>query len=520
VRSTNSFLAVTVSLAVVVIACGPSGQQSGVSEDADTRPLEDGAMRDGATIDSSNASGDALSGTIDADTDDPCGTLDVEDSPLPVESAASTIESTTVDGFSDDYVYNQAHSLKIGTRRDWGGTIVFFGLDDGTPGLNGTNAIDANDTGREVQVAFYDVDRWYQNCAWNASCNANPSPTQCPQQMTWLGWNPVQGGNRCNNGTGYDDADLQAGAITMTSTPLFWNPHWNRSDCNSDACGDPSVNMLRSDVQVRQRVRFVRPNIVELHYVVTNLVDVDHAASMHEFPTVYTSFGDDGTPDLHRLFDSNQQEIAIDQYPPNDATFRYRNFTSPGGWVSLQNGNLDYGVALYYENGLDWYQAWQADDPDFNNFRGLFSFAIPAFGQVRARSYMILGSLGTVASEAAWLDANLPAFGSLDGPLSDTPLSGVVDVHGWAMDNKGVTAVQLIIDGGAPIPLSYGAHRPDVCRVWPGYSACANGNVGFSGSFDASTLAPATCGHVLEVNAIDSDGNQRVIARRRVYVAN
>ncbi len=443
----------------------------------------------------------------------------VEDSPLPVESATAAVESTTINGFADDYVYNAAGTLKIGTRRDWGGTIVFFGMDNGSPGLNNTNAIDSADTGREVQVAFYDVDRWYQNCAWNASCNATPSPTECPQQMMWLGWNPVQGGNRCNNGSGVDDVILEDGAIDVKTTPLYWNPHWDRSDCNSDACSNPAVNMRRSDVEVDQRVRFVRPNIVELSYVVTNLSAIDHAVSAHEFPTVYTSFGRMGTPDLDRLFDSTRTEIPINDHPPADATFRYKNFTSPGGWVSLQNDALDYGIGLMYENGLDFYQAWQADDPDFNNFRGLFSFGIPAFGQVRARSYLILGSLDTVAAEAQWLDDNLAPFGSLDAPTSDTPLSGVVPVHGWAMDNKGVAAVQLIIDGGAPIPLSYGASRPDVCRVWPGYAQCAGNNMGFTGSFNADALAPSECGNVLEVRVVDTDGNARIIARRRVFRA-
>jgi L-ribulokinase len=58
----------------------------------------------------------------------------------------------------------------------------------------------ADVTGREVQVAFYDPDRAMQNCAWNASCATTPS--NCPGGITYLGWDPVQGGNRCNRGSG------------------------------------------------------------------------------------------------------------------------------------------------------------------------------------------------------------------------------------------------------------------------------------------------------------------------------
>ena len=138
---------------------------------------------------------------------------------------------------------------------------------------------------------------------------------------------------------------------------------------------------------------------------------------------------------------------------------------------------------------------------------------------MRARSYLILGSLATVATEAQWLDDHVPPFGSLDGPTSDVGLSGTVAVHGWAMDNKGVAGVELIIDGSIKIPLAYGSSRPDVCKVWPGYPQCASNDVGYTGSFDASILAPAECGHVLEINAIDTDSNARIIARRRVYLA-
>jgi hypothetical protein len=336
--------------------------------------------------------------------------------------------------------------------------------------------------------------------------------------MTWLGWNPVQGGNRCNNGSGYEDVDLSGGAIELNTRPLFWNPNWDRTDCVSDACNNSSVNKRRSDVRITQRVRFVRPNVAELSYVVTNLSGLDHAASAHEFPTVYSSFGKNGTPDLDRLFNSAQQEVAINDYPPNDQTFRYKNFTSSGGWVTLQNQNLDYGVGLLYENGTSSFQAWQADDPNFNNFRALFSFAIPAYAQVRARSYMILGSLSTVATEAQWLRDNTPAFGSLDAPSGNTPVSGNVNVYGWAMDNKGVSQVRMIIDGGTPMSLSYGSSRPDVCKVWPGYSACANNNVGYNGSFNAASLGADPCGHVIEIEVIDSDGNARIIARRRIQV--
>ena len=248
----------------------------------------------------------------------------VSDAPLAIESTSNTVETTSVNGFTDDYVYNQSGTIKLGSRREWGGTIIFFGMTNGSAGSNNTNTIDANDTGREVQIAFYDPDRHMQDCAWNASCAS--TATNCPFSITYLGWNPVQGGNRCNNGSGVDSVDLAAGQATVTTTPLFWNPNWDRADCVDAACSDAGLNMRRSDVRVIQRMRFVRTHVAELDYTVINLADIDHRATAQELPTVYTGNGNQG-PDLWRLFNSTGTEIAIDT-PGNDGFF-YENSPAP-----------------------------------------------------------------------------------------------------------------------------------------------------------------------------------------------
>ncbi|MBW2257890.1 MAG: hypothetical protein JRI25_25270, partial [Deltaproteobacteria bacterium] len=437
----------------------------------------------------------------------------VADTPLDGENPPGTFELVNAGGFTDDYVYNSVHSFKIGTRRQWGGTIIFYGQDNGSPGMNNTNTIDANDTGREVQVAFYDPDRHMQNCAWNASCQSTSST--CPFSITYLGWNPVQGGNRCNNGSGTENVDTTDGAITITTVPLFWNPNWDRQDCSDVACNDPSLNTRVSDVRVIQSLRFVREHVVELDYTVINLATLDHAATAQEFPTVYTANGQVG-PDLWRLFDSAGAEITIDT-PGNDGFF-YENFNSAAGWVTMQNDALTYGVGMYTENRLTGWQGWQLRSLPFNNFRPVFSFGIPSMGTIRARSYLLLGSHTTVTSEAQWLDQNLAPVGVLDAPAADANLTvnTTVNVHGWALDNKGVTGIELIIDGDTtnPIAVNYGDNRPDVCLVWPNYPDC--NTVGYSGSF--STAGLTECPHLLEVNAHDTDGNQRIIARRRIYV--
>ena len=436
----------------------------------------------------------------------------VSDQPIPGEAPGGRHETTTVDGFQDDYLYDATDYIKIGVRRDWGGSIIFFGLAGAYgPGTNPNNAIDANDTGREVQVAFYDPDRILQNCAWNASCRTTPS--SCPNSITYLGWDPVQGGNRCNVGSGVDSVDFVDGALRVVTTPLFWNPDWDRTDCDSSGCSDATLRSRRSDVRVTQTLRFVATHVVQLEYAVENLAAMDHASTAQEMPTMYTANGHGG-PDLWRVFDSAGAEVIVDT-PAGGDGFYYEDFDSPGGWVAMQDDGLTYGVGLYYENRLTTFQAWQLRSLPFNNVRARFSFGIPASGVVRARAYLILGAFGTISSQAGWLDAHLAPFGVLDAPIADAVLTGPAAISGWVLDNRGVASVELVIDGGAVVvPLSTGVSRPDVCLVWPGYAGCDA--VGFGGTLVPSALTP--CGHLLEVRATDGDGNARIIAARRVFI--
>ena len=426
---------------------------------------------------------------------------------LPGEATAGKSESTKAQGFTDEYLYDATNYIKIGARREWGGSIIFFGLADGKPGTNGSNTIDGNDTGREVQVAIYDASRQMQNCAYNASC-ASGGPV-CQNSITFLGWNPVQGGNRCNIGSGIDSVSNKNGIMEIVTTPLFWNPNWDAKDCTSNGCST-SIKNRKSDVRLTQRLRFVKTHIVELSYSVQNLADLNHTESLQELPTLYTANGKAG-PDLYRLLTSSGKEIPIDK-PANDGFF-VKDFTSEEPWVTLQNADLSYGVGILYENGLLEYQGWQNRSLPFNNVRSKIKFALPAHGIVQARAYLILGSYETIRGQASWLLKNLPPFGVLDVPAINTSVNGKVSIAGWALDNKGVKNVYAIVDDGAQTPLTYGTSRPDVCKVWVGYPGCSN--VGFEGTVSFEGLSSA-CKHKLEIVAQDTDGNTRVIARRLI----
>lgn len=437
----------------------------------------------------------------------------VEDELLPSLQPNGLVETHIEDGFTDDYLYDPTNYIKIGIRREWGGSIVFFGLGDGNSGMNDTNTIDANDTGREVQVALYDPDRVRQGCAHDASCQT--SIGECPNSIQYLGWNPVQGGNRCNNGSTLSSYDYSNGELQIQVQPLHWNPNWDFADCTSSGCDDPLLSQNQSDVLMTQNIRFVDTHIVELRYDIQELAGLDHANNLQELPTVYSGNGNN-SPDLWRLMDPNGNQIEID-IPANDGFF-YKNFTSTAPWVTLQNDNLTYGVGILYENGLLEYQGWQNRDMPFNNVRSLIQFPIPAYSQIHARAYLMLGSFDTINGLATNLLNILPPFGSLDTPAHNgSTTEGQLEIAGWALDNRGVASVQAVIDESYTYPLTYGSSRPDVCIAWPSYPNCSN--VGFEGSADISMLESSSdCAHQIEIIATDADGNVRTIARNLFYI--
>jgi hypothetical protein len=511
-------------IAAAALAACESGEAVGAKgSDADTDADSDSDSDSDADGDTDTDTDTDTDMDADADTDadgDTDGDTDVCDipapdpvplAPLPGVSPAGAIESTTVNGFSDDYLYSSSGDFKVGTRREWGATIVFFGQDTGAPGLNYTNVIDANDTGREVQVAFYDPDRQLQGCAWDASCVTSPDDA-CPTSIRYLGWNPVQGGNRCNNGSGVEAVTLADGVLAAEVLPYQWNPDWDQIGCGGDGCTDEALSHRVSDVRYTQRLRWVGTHVAELQMRVENLSDLDHAPAYQEFPTVYATWGAGGTQDLRTVLDSGGTQVPID-VPANDGFF-YKNFDSPGGWVALQNTAQNYGVGIYYENRITSFQGWQKYGV-FNNVRALWDFPIPAYGAIVARAYLLLGSYATIAGLAAALDGSLPPFGALDAPAADAVLDGDgFAFHGWILDNKGVTAIRLLLDGVQIATAAWGQSRPDVCLVYPDYAGCPD--VGYAGS--ASLSGVSTCSHLLEVEATDGDGNTRIVARRRVYV--
>lgn len=413
-------------------------------------------------------------------------------------------------GHTDVFLKSPTNLIRVGARLDWGGTIVFFGL-SADPN---SNVIDANDTGRELQVAIYDPDRGRQGCAFDASCKT--STINCGNSITFLGWNPVQGGDECNHGAPVLSHGAVGDALRLKIQPLHWNPDWAAPDCRKTACG---AQGLPVDVTYLFELRFVREHVVEVMTEVTSQETFSHAPTAQELPTLYVSNGKGG-PDLPVLVDAAGVTPPINT-PANDG-FYHDAFTSPAPWVSWQNASQTYGVGLAMDQGITLWDGWRGDGvkaPYFHNVRARIVFGLPAGGTVRGLSYLALGGFGTIKSELEAALKKRPPFGWLDAPAwsNDTfyKAGQPLTVAGWVLDTAKIAQVRVEVGGKQVGQLSVNQQRADVCAIYPAYAGCPQ--VGFSGSIPTTGLA--ACPQLMRVIARDADGNETVLGERRLVRA-
>jgi hypothetical protein len=257
---------------------------------------------------------------------------------------------------------------------------------------------------------------------------------------------------------------------------------------------------------------------VEVMSQVSSQESISHPSTGQEFPTLYVSHGNGG-PDLPLLLDAGGNSVSLT--PPGNDGFLFGNFTSPWPWVSWQNSAKSYGVGLAMDQGITSFQGWRGDGstaPYFHNVRAQISFGLEASATVRGLSYLALGGFSTVQAELLSVLAKRPPFGVVDDPPAGPGLDVTytpgqpLTVKGWVLDTVAVGQVTVSVDGTSVAVLNVDKPRNEVCAKYPGYSGCQD--VGFSGQVPTSGLGP--CPHLLQISAVDGDGNTTVLGERRL----
>jgi len=113
-------------------------------------------------------------------------------------------------------------------------------------------------------------------------------------------------------------------------------------------------------------------------------------------------------------------------------------------------------------------------------------------------------------------DANKAPFGVIDGPTEMTSSEGPLSIHGWALDDAGVSDVRVFIDNQSIGSAVRGYPRPDVRAAFPSMP-----NAESSGFRLETNISRLTSGnHSLTLQITDSAGAVTAVGPRTFVVVN
>jgi len=394
----------------------------------------------------------------------------------PTSTALVPIQTTFED--QESVLYLDSGAVRLGIDTQWGGAIreIWF---------NGENLINNYDGGRLLAVSFYDSDR--------PPASGHPNDT---------GWNPTPS-DMYNNANPSLEHSFANNELYTKARYIQWYP---------DDKGGGQGHPIQTDVYVETWIAFVgTPDIVRVSYRVTNEGQDAHAPASQEFPFVYirtpfnryvTYAGDDpwtGGLELVRDIPSKGSGGGL-----TVATERWGGFVNP----------VDEGLVLWAPQsyGQFSYSFFDNEGPEENSTFYLLPrayLAIPAGYTQETQVFLLLGNWRRSRDRIYELNAGLafadimPSFGTIDAPGSGTTVSDVLPVNGWAVDDHGVTKIEVLLDGEAIGPAQYGSSRNDVDADYPGLPNAPN----FGFRFDMDTTLFPNGLHVLEALATDASGN-------------
>ena len=382
-----------------------------------------------------------------------------------------------------------ADTARIGLETQWGGSIVEMSL-------NGTNFVNMHDTGREIQAAQWDGNAQYQSGAF--------------------GWNPVQGGDKDDQGSPVLAQNLNNDSLYIKAQPYQWNP--------DDKGGGPGQPVL-GDTYVETTVTAETEHAFtfKVHFKVTHFGTDQHADVLQEFPAVYANLEYNRFARYGGTRPWTNDPISFTTMPllPNGSPPLY----APEQWAAYVD-NTDAGLAVFIPGVAPYFLGFTAaGDPGptgfgTNYFNALTIYSFGPNSVLEGDVYVVAGDYKHARQVIYDLHNRLPAvdiftpLGTVDSPPPNSQLAGGVDVTGWAFDNVAVSKVDVYVDGGLAGTATYGGSRPDVANDFPNVPAA----IGYSFSLDTRQYTNGA--HVIEVKALDSSGNLAVFPRVSVTVQN
>jgi hypothetical protein len=388
-------------------------------------------------------------------------------------------------------VYLDNGTIKVGLETAWGGSIVELAW-------KGTNCVNDFDTGREVQVAFYDGDT---------------SPL-CGDCQGAKGWDPVQGGDWHKHGSPILVQTVGQDSIYIKSQPHHWYP---------DNKGGPN-NPVPGDIFIEQWVSLLPdyPTGVKVHYKVTHFGSDVHANSYQEFPAVYAKSEFNQFVYYGGTEPWTNGDVTSLPLPPQPSS---PIFYTPELWSALVN-NKNIGLTVFVPGSYPYAQGTSVPpggppNHGANYFKPLTFFSFAPGSVLEADIYLFGGDYRTARQAIYALKKTMPPQdpfapdGSLDAPARDSVLKGTTAVTGWAFDTSQVSQVDVLVDEKVVGRADYGSvQRPDVGRKW----MHAPLSIGFRYTLDTTKYPNGK--HSIGVNVKNPVGNVAILRRSPVVIEN
>jgi len=372
---------------------------------------------------------------------------------------------------------NGADVSKIGLRKAWGGSIVEVSL-------NGTNFVNSDDPGRQLQTSLWDGNATYGG--------------------SW-GYNPIEAGDEVFDGSPLLDFTLNPDSIYTKTQPIQWDPYNFGGSIGNPVLGDAYIEKWISVVPGTNRA-------FQVHYKITHFGTDAHANASQELPVLYVN--------------------------PQFSTFWYYGGNSPWTNGSLTSMSMPYsccinlytpelwgaytdasgsGITLYTPDQFPSSKGFSAGstnqftplspfnwDPGIELEFDTFAMAGPVVDS-RALVYRLHQQLPTAKP--------LPPYGFLGPPNNGDVISGTYFVNGWVWPRSDIQSVDVFVDGNYVGSATHNLFM-DVTSVYPG----APQDVGYQYSLDTTKLANGS--HTVTVKATDANGRVSTFATKQVTVTN
>jgi hypothetical protein len=422
------------------------------------------------------------------------GTTEPTAIPTPLPSLVPALVPTADTTFTDEgrVMYIDSGVVRVGVDKDWGGAIREIWLD-------GENLVNNWDGGRLIAVSLYDGDA---KTGFNAGDPA------------W-GWNPCPSDKHDNVNRpitySYDN-----GVLYVKARYLEWNP-----DNKGGAKGRP----IATDSVVETWIGFLpdNPRAINVKYRVTHDGTDTHALSGQELGFAYVR-----SP--YNRFVSYDGNAPWTGAPPRVETLSpfptMGNTAASEQWAGFVD-SAEVGLMVWAPQSYPLFSYIYFDNPQGNRQENSTYYMGP-------RAFFAIGpgfskEIEVYFYAGKWQDARtlfqrlhqevtLPdvmhPMGHVDVPTQNATVSGTVDVSGWAIDDRNVPSVEILLDGVRVGQGRQGLPREGVARDYPGLPTAPNS--GFVYQLDTRSYANGS--HVLEVWATDAAGNTSQLKPGKVTI--